>query len=671
MKPLALFAVLALGATSLFASADLVTIINAPSALVRAGFSSQLFFFVRNDGPDAAPATTVGVSSSIPFTCDCTLGDIPPGQGRSGTISFVAPASNTTITFSLTATSSVPNSAPAHNVASVTLTVSTDPDVILRFTAPFKQDLALPFTLPIFLGNNSNTTAHDLEATIDFRTDVDVKSLPSGCSSIAAGRVVCRLDSLPPNTSTPAPAPTFALQLVGPHDYGFGSITFTGVVTEREHDFDSISNTFSQTSALYNTFYVLTTTNDGGGSLRAAILQANGQCRPDQLCAIAFQIEQASPNPWKTINITTPLPTLTASNLKIDGATQAGFFGHKNADGPDIEISGHGTVDGDGLVVTNCSAEVANLAISGFRRNGVSVIDSPTTPNCSLFPITELHDLFLGTDPTGAEARANGRGIGMSRQNGTDVFSAKGTTNIHDCVLSGNTMSGIFALTGRVDVWGNRVGVKAHSDDALPNGASGIFIGPGGYGSEIGPDALTSSRAPNVIAFNREMGVAIAAGVGDVSVRGNRIWSNGTLGIDIGLDGPTLSTQSKFDVPIAVPILTLAHYDPVSKKTVIEGDEDGQNNGAVRSFVVDLYANDAVDPSGFGEGQRPIARTQIADFVTATHFRVAVDGDLTGQFITATTTRTNYAGFAKPEPEGLDQLFLTQTSEFGRAIEVR
>jgi hypothetical protein len=116
-------------------------------------------------------------------------------------------------------------------------------------------------------------------------------------------------------------------------------------------------------------------------------------------------------------------------------------------------------------------------------------------------------------------------------------------------------------------------------------------------------------------------------------------------------------------------VLTLAHYDPVSKNTVIEGDIAGDQIGGVRTFSVDLYANDTADPSGFGEGQRPIARTQFGDFTTPTHFHVAVDGDLTGQFITATTTRTNYVGFAKPE--GLDQLFLTQTSEFGRAIEVR
>lgn len=668
MKRLTLFAALALSATSLFASADLVTTISRPQTLIRAGMPAQLFFFVQNNGPDIATATAITVTSSIPYTCDCPSGDIQPGQGRSGTFSFVAPAVNTAITFSVTATSSVPTPVPAHNAASVTLTVSTDPDVILRFTVPFRQDLDLPFTLPIFLGNNSNTTAHDVEATIDFRYDVAVKSLPDGCSSAGEGRVVCRLDSLPPRTSAVAPAPAFNLQLVAPHDYSSGSIAFTGVVTEREHDFDSISNTFSQVTTLYRTYYVSTTKNEGGGSLRQAIDDANGS--PQTPVAIAFRIAEASTTPWKTIRITTPLPVINGG-IRIDGATQTGFFGDTNPDGPEIEIQGINSLDGDGLTLTHCGGEIANLAINGFRRNGVSVIDTAQSATCGVFPIPQLHDLFIGTDPTGSSARPNGRGIGLSVLNGTSVFAARGTTNIHDCVLSGNTMSGIFALTGRVDIWGNRIGVKAHSDDPLPNGASGIFIGPGGYGSEIGPDQLTFDRAPNVIAFNREMGVAIAAGAGDVSVRGNRIWSNGTLGIDIGLDGPTLSTRSNFDLPIAVPVLTLAHYDPLSKKTVIEGEQEGQTIGAVRSFTVDLYANDAVDPSGFGEGQRPIGRTQFTDFFTSTHFRVEVDGDLTGQFITAATTRTNYAGFAKPEPEGLDQLFLTQTSEFGRAIEVR
>jgi hypothetical protein len=658
MKPIALIAALVLAATPVLASSDLVMTIETPSATIRAGKSSVVYFYVRNSGPDAATAVTIAVSSSVPGTCNCTFGDIPSGQLRVGNVSFVAPPANGPVTFSITASSNAPDSNPADNTASVTLNVSADPDVFLSVNTPLVQDLGLPFPFTIYLGNNTITTAHDLETTIDFRSDVVVKSLPSGCSSIATGRILCRLDSLPP--TIPA-VPAFTLSLIAPTSYGFGSINFTTVVTEREHDFDPISNIATREIALYKTFYVTKTSNDGAGSLRQAILDANAAAGGP--LAIAFKIEEPSSTTWKTIRISTPLPQINGG-IRVDGATQRGFFGDQNPAGPEIEIRGENNVDGDGLVVTHCGAEIANLAIDSFRRNGVSVIEA----TCGPYPITELHDLFIGTDPTGSEARPNGRGIGMSVMNGTYIFSARGTTNIHDCVLSGNALSGLFALSGRLDAWGNRIGVKAHSDEPLPNGASGIFVGPGGYGSQIGPDTFTFQRAPNVIAFNREMGVAVAAGVGDVSVRGNRIWGNGTLGIDIGLDGPTLSTRNQFDVPIAVPQLTLAHYDPVSKKTMIEG-EVGVTIGAVRSFVADLYANDAFDPSGFGEGQRPIARTQSTAFITPTHFRVAVDGDLTGQFITATTTRTNYVGFAKPE--GLDQLFLTQTSEFGRAIEVR
>ena len=50
---------------------------------------------------------------------------------------------------------------------------------------------------------------------------------------------------------------------------------------------------------------------------------------------------------------------------------------------------------------------------------------------------------------------------------------------------------------------------------------------------------------------------------------------------------------------------------------------------------------------------------------------ILVDGDLTGQFITATCTRVFFVGFAKPEPDGVDQGFLTQTSELSRPMEVR
>ncbi len=358
---------------------------------------------------------------------------------------------------------------------------------------------------------------------------------------------------------------------------------------------------------------------------------------------------------------------LVAPGVRVDGATQTGFFGDTNVNGPEIEISGGGTVDGDGLLVNNCNAEIANLAINSFQRNGLSVIAAPETSACPKYSGSTLHDLYVGTDPTGSLARPNARGIGIAVPNGTSFNSALGATTIYSSVISGNTHSGIFGLSGRLNVSNNRIGVKAHSDEPLPNGASGILVGAGGYGSDIGAGGYTiagenPASGSNVIAFNGESGVSVASGVADVSIRDNRIWGNKLLGIDVGLDGPTPDGGNG---TTAVPVLTLAHYDPVSGKTVIEGDLPKSVTG-IFNAAIHFYANDSGDPSGYGEGQRSLGSIQVA---TPPHFHFEAAGDLTGQFISATATRINYVGFAKPE--GISEGLLTQTSEFSRWLQVR
>jgi hypothetical protein len=653
MKTLTLFAALALSTTSLLASADLSLTNSISVSTVRAGYGLFVFYDVHNSGPDTASNVAVsftisGATASGGCSAGCTIRDIPTGQyGTFGEqLTFPATAGVVTVTASVSSSSPDPN--PAGNNNTSTLTVSTDPDVSVSVGAPSPLDLGIPFPLLFSLVNYSQTDAHDVNVTVGFPSDAVVKSLPERCASLTPGRITCHIDTL---AAGPDAYQLLTATLVAPAGYGTGSTAFTASATERENDFDPASNTATSVSQFYNTFYVTTTSNDGSGSLRQAILDTNAACNVSTLCAIGFRIDEPSANPWKTIHITTPLPALTSPNIRLDGGIQTGLLGDTNPDGPEIEISGGGVVDGDGLLVSSCGAEIANLTINGFRRNGLSV----SRPACLGYAGAQLHHLYLGTDPTGSMARPNGqRGLGIAVPNGVNFNSATGAISIHDCVISGNILSGVFDLSGRVSMNGNRIGVKAHSDDPLPNCASGIFIGPGGFGSAIGADIGTTRG--NVIAFNRETGVAITAGLFDVSVIGNQIWSNGLLGIDIGLNGPTLSTDAGLGITLSVPTLTLAHYDPVSRKTIIEGDTPGDG-------TVNLYASDSVDSSGYGEGQRPIG---IA--VTA-HFHFEVDGDLTGQFITATNTRLDAHIAAKPE--GIEQGYLTQTSEFSRAIEVR
>ena len=61
MKTLAITAALILCSVSLFGSADLVTTV-LPTPTVGAGFNASVFFQVRNNGPDTAPAVKLSIS---------------------------------------------------------------------------------------------------------------------------------------------------------------------------------------------------------------------------------------------------------------------------------------------------------------------------------------------------------------------------------------------------------------------------------------------------------------------------------------------------------------------------------------------------------------------------------------------------------------------------------
>ena len=669
MKRSLLLAFVLFSSRSLFASADLsITKVLPAVSIVRAGMTLYVNYAIRNGGLEKATNivvtfTVTGATADKPCSAGCPVIDLQNGVSTAFVENLTVPSEAGVITMTATVTGNPSDPNLANNTQTTTLTVSTAPDVTISVSLPYQLELGQSFPLSVRLSNFSQSAAHDVAVAVEFRTDAIVDALPDGCVSPIPGKIFCHVDTIAP---FPDIEPSWTVKLIAPATFGNGSLAVSVLVSESEQDFDPGSNYSLTTIPLADTFYVTASGNEGSGSLRQTILDANAACTGGMPCTIAFRLtEPRHAGPWDTIAITTPLPVLTASNIRIDGGTQTSFAGDTNVDGPEVEISGGGRVDGDGLVISGCEVQVLNLVVNGFGRNGISV----SRPSCSTFASTQLGHLFIGTDPTGSQARPNGqRGIGITQTNGTNFGAAGQPVNIHDCVISGNTLSGIFDLVGRANIWGNRIGVKAHSDDPLPNGASGIFIGPGGFGSAIGFDVLSRGNPGNVIAFNGETGIAVAAGVLDVSILGNRIWGNKLLGIDIGLDGPTATTKADFNALLSAPTLTLAHYDPVSKHTIIEAD-------VATGGAVNFFANDSVDPSGYGQGQRPLGDTSLAAFVTGTHFHFEVDGDLTGQFITATSTRDNYIGFAKPggviNPEGIEQGFLTQTSEFSRAIEVR
>jgi len=374
--------------------------------------------------------------------------------------------------------------------------------------------------------------------------------------------------------------------------------------------------------------------------LRAAVEEANALCNSGPPCEVRFNIVEPSANPWKTIRLQTPLPPIRAYALRMDGDTQTAFSGVANPDGPPIEITGGGMTEGDGLLA-NCYVEIAHLAINGFRRNGISLTTAPGACGCKSSTgcvehnsRADIHDNFIGTDPTGSVARPNDRGIGTAER--AVLFQV---ANIARNVISGNAKSGIFAIGSDLEVTANRIGLKAHSDEPLPNGASGLYL-----------DRATGrvNLTKNVIAFNHEMGVAIHPQAPYVFLDENRIWGNGALAIDDGLDGPSPAAE------VSTPVITSAVFDPATGKTTIRGS-------AGFGLVLQFFASDARGAAGSGEAQR-----YLGPFYTSVGFTFqrVFDGDLRGQWITSTASRTYYHPAA-------DVYILSRSSELSAAVQVQ
>jgi Right handed beta helix region len=604
MKAALVSLILLLAAAPLLAdSADMRIDSFSPGTLERAGFFFYGNIFIRNGGPDTARnvvvTTTVENWPEVQHPCPggrCVIGDVKtddyfPIVPR---IAQPLPIRDFTFTITVTVSSDTPDPNPSNNTVTRSIRVTTAPHLTLLISTLPLIDPGEPFDLSLRVSNYGldYATAHDLVITLDLPDGVEAASLPEGCTALGR-QVVCRLESLAPGTYNES-STTFRLRLDAPPRYEGGEILFRATLKARE---ESISPPDAMTANakafLYRTFFVTTTADDGLGSLRAAAAGAAALCPGTQACKIAFNIP--GEERWQTIRLQSPLPPIRARLLVIDGATQSEFSGVKNPDGPPVEISGGGTVNGDGLTLVSLSSgTIANLTINGFRGNAIALDGGGNVG---------ISGNFIGTDPTGSFAVPNYRGIGIATS-----LAAFYLPRISRNVISGNERSGIFALRGVYEVSRNRIGLAAHADEPLPNGGSGIYVGQDMWRMEI---------AENAIAFNREMGIAVHPLADAVWLQRNLVWSNGGLAIDRGLDGQST----------AAPTITSAVYDPATNRTIV-------NVHGPMLAAFNVFASDAP-----GDARRPLGDFWVAPVSPGTlRLEIKIAGDLRGQWITATTT---------------------------------
>ena len=318
-------------------------------------------------------------------------------------------------------------------------------------------------------------------------------------------------------------------------------------------------------------------------------------------------------------------------------------------------IGGDDAADGvvDGIV------GAANV-ISGHPGTGV-LIDSGSSAN-------HVEGNRIGTNAAGTAAIPNGSaGVQVAGAAGNFVGGATaGAGNL----ISGNSSFGIVLRSGSTNnvVQGNRIGTDATGANPLPNGLLGIDVFEASGNNLIGG---TGTGEGNIIAFNLR-GVGIAPGTTGNSILGNSIFSNSQLGIDLGGGDLAGDGVTENDPNASSPCLAgqpdcdtgannLQNFPVITSVSSAGGSTtvtSTLNSVPSTTFRIEFFANNAADPSSFGEGQTFLGFKNVTTDAAGNAPIAATLAVTTtpSQFITATATRLDGSNLP------------VETSEFSQLI---
>ncbi|MCI0460030.1 MAG: hypothetical protein L0Z62_24015, partial [Gemmataceae bacterium] len=262
--------------------------------------------------------------------------------------------------------------------------------------------------------------------------------------------------------------------------------------------------------------------------------------------------------------------------------------------------------------------------IAASEGDGVNIFGSGATGN-------RVIGNYIGTNAAGTAALGNAAGVLI---NGAPNNWIGGMPSGDRNIISGNRASGVVLMgdgaTGN-RVQNNLIGTQANGSSALGNSSHGVWLTSSARNNTIGGLA---DGAGNTIAFNGGDGVYVESGTGN-AILSNSIFSNGGLGIDLGPNGVTLNDLGDLDVGAN----NLQNFP----EGFIVGSDINRISGEVRNtpnttFTLQFFTNSALDPSGYGEGQRLIQTLTVTTDATGLARYSFFYDSFDGEWITATMT---------------------------------
>jgi hypothetical protein len=309
--------------------------------------------------------------------------------------------------------------------------------------------------------------------------------------------------------------------------------------------------------------------------------------------------------------------TTSAARNIISGNTQQGVYldgagaTENRVEGNYIGTNGAGSTalgNGVGVQVSDGPGNIIGGTISGARNiisgnNGDGVqIDYDVSGTGSVGDNVVAGN-YIGTNAAGTSALPNnGDGVQVGQP---DTLVGGASANARN-LISGNAQNGVRLISigdtpSNNRIFGNYIGVNATNSAALGNGQNGVLID--NINNQIGG---TSAGEGNVIANNGGAGVTFvnAANKNGSRIRGNSIFNNAALGIDLPPTGITANDALDPDAgpndTQNFPVLTTA--TSAGANYFISGSLNSL--ASTTGFTLDFYANETCPAvGGETEGQ--------------------------------------------------------------------
>ncbi|WP_165064364.1 Calx-beta domain-containing protein [Paludisphaera rhizosphaerae] len=268
---------------------------------------------------------------------------------------------------------------------------------------------------------------------------------------------------------------------------------------------------------LLSTFTVSSTADDGPGSLRQAIIQANADVGQAP-SLIQFAIPASG---FQTIKLLSPLEAITRP-VQLDARSQPGYISS-----PLIQVDGSSSKSSsslwNGIVLSGGNSIVAGLAVTGFTGSGILI----TGPGGDY-----VESNYIGLTPGATIASPNGVGIQILGSANNTIGGQGSLGN----VVSGNSGVGVLASviqagdsTGNL-ITGNRIGTDGAGIVKVPNGQDGVRFS--GIGSGQISDNLVSGNAGSGIALlNNSTANLLIGNVVGLTADGRSILGNSSHGV--------------------------------------------------------------------------------------------------------------------------------------------